>query len=144
MLCKFHSMNFALYGWYNILIATTYKQDSIITPRPSSFSMVDSCLKRCNGGWSLALLLFEHAECEIGFVEKRHEYLTCLLLQMKSWKKRFFVLSEASLGYYKTIEVRKTFWHFQNTIFKCTLCAICLPDLPGNRANSQCACHGNG
>ena len=24
---------------------------------------------------------------------------------MKNWKKRFFVLSEASLGYYKTVEV---------------------------------------
>jgi len=28
-----------------------------------------------------------------------------LCIQMKNWKKRFFVLTEASLGYYKSIEV---------------------------------------
>jgi len=29
----------------------------------------------------------------------------CLCVQMKNWKRRFFVLTELSLGYYKTLDV---------------------------------------
>ena len=53
-------------------------------------------------------MLFEYAERENGgeFKERFSVFdaLLAVFLQMKSWKKRFFVLSEASLGYYKTIE----------------------------------------
>ena len=68
---------------------------------------------QCRGHLSVTIAL-SHAE-HVPMV--RNEYsvacicakgiLCCILfyIQMRNWKRRFFVLTEASLGYYKSIEV---------------------------------------